>query len=94
MVPLSMKLFQHTFRYYSDSNIGSARSTVFKAHLLEADGRDARCALARCYLLDVELPRSLVIGEHLFKHKRSFLSKEILDIDDVDDPRNGLLLYK
>jgi hypothetical protein len=93
MLPLSLKLFQRTFRY-SDSNLGSTRSTTFKAQLLDADGRDAGSASARCYLLDVELPRHLVIGAHLFKHEWSFVAKEVLDIDDVDDIRNGLLLYK
>jgi hypothetical protein len=93
MLPLSVQLFLRTFRY-SDSNLGSTRSTCFKAQLLEADGQDVGSAHARCYVLNVELPRHLVIGAHLFKREWSYLAKEVLDIDDVDDIRNGLLLYK
>ncbi len=93
MLPLGVKMFQRTFRY-SDSNLCSIRSTAFKAQLLLADGRVARCATARCYVLDVELPRHLVIGAHVFKHEWAYLAKDVLDIDDVDDVRNGLLLYR
>ena len=86
-------LFRRTFRY-STSNLGSARSTKFKEALLKADGRNPTTERARCYLLDVELPRHLVIGAHLFKREWSDMAKMLLDIDSVDDARNGLLLYK
>ena len=67
---------------------------AIKEALLQSDGRTAGCARARCYLLDVELPRHLVVGAHLFKHEWSDLAKMLLGIDSVDDARNGLLLYK
>ena len=92
LLPLSKALFQRTFRY-SDSNLGSARSTDFKTNLLKADSRDADATRARCYALN-ELPRHLVVAAHVFKHEWSTLAKACLDIDDVDDIRNGLLLYR
>ena len=93
VLPLSEILFSRTFRYTS-SNLGSTRSTKFKEALLKADGRNPKSELARCYLLDAELPRHLVIGAHLFKHEWADLAKKLLDIDSVNDVRNGLLLYK
>ena len=93
VLPLSELLFRRTFRY-STSNLGSARSTKFKEALLTADGRNPTTERARCYLLNVELPRHLVIGAHLFKREWSDVAKTLLDIDSVDDARNGLLLYK
>ena len=35
-----------------------------------------------------------VIGAHLLKREWRDLSKELAGVDDVGDPRNGLLLYK
>jgi hypothetical protein len=93
VLPFSELLFRRTFRY-SASNLGSARSTKFKEALLTADGRNPTTERARCYLLDMELPRHLVIGAHLFKREWSDVAKMLLDIDSVDDARNGLLLYK
>ena len=61
--------------------------------MLKADSRDADATRARCYALN-ELPRHLVVAAHVFKHEWSTLAKACLDIDDVDDIRNGLLLYR
>lgn len=46
-----------------------------------------------CLLTNAKLPYSTVIGAHLFKHKWS-QQVHILEIDDINDLRNGLPLWK
>ena len=93
VLPLAACLFDRTFRY-SESRRHSERSSRFKHSLLAHDSHAATCATARCFLLGVELPRNVVVGAHLFKHEWADLAKQLLDIDSIDDARNGLLLYK
>ena len=93
VLPLAACLFDRTFRF-SESRRHSERSSNFKRSLLARDSHAATCASARCFLLGVELPRKVVIGAHLFKHEWADLAKPLLDIDSIDDARNGLLLYK
>jgi hypothetical protein len=55
----------------------------------------ARCGNNNCWCLltNAVLPRNTVIGGHLFKRKWKDRS-HIIGIDDVDDTRNGLPLWK
>ncbi|KAF0733512.1 hypothetical protein Ae201684P_005214 [Aphanomyces euteiches] len=48
----------------------------------------------RCMLTDQFFPESIVIASHLFRHGWKSYSKEAMDLDDIDDPKNGLLLFK
>ena len=86
VLPVAFKLFRSIVRY-SDSNKGSARSSEFKNSLIKMSGLVS--GKARCCVLDILLPRDVVIGAHIFKREWSWLSKDLLDIDDVDDSRNG-----
>jgi hypothetical protein len=45
-------------------------------------------------LLDTGLPKSIVIASHLFRRANEHIAKELMNIDDIDDKKNGLLLFK
>jgi hypothetical protein len=45
-------------------------------------------------LTGVKLPSRHVIGAHIFKFCWSAYAEQFLGIEDIDDPRNGLLLCK
>ncbi|TMW67273.1 hypothetical protein Poli38472_012389 [Pythium oligandrum] len=49
---------------------------------------------ARCMLLNVAFPKSLVIASHLFRRSNEYLSLVVMQISNIDDERNGLLLLK
>ena len=86
VLPVAVKVIKMTVRY-SDSNKGSARSSEFKDTLVKMSGIvDSKVC---CCVLDVLLPRNVVIGAHIFKREWSYFSKELLDIENVDDTRNG-----
>ncbi|KAG1713367.1 hypothetical protein DVH05_001154 [Phytophthora capsici] len=51
-------------------------------------------SLVRCMLLDVPLPKSLVLASHLFRRSNEYLSFRMMQISDIDDVKNGLLLFK
>jgi hypothetical protein len=48
----------------------------------------------RCMLLDTGLPSSVVIGSHLFRRSNEHIASKLMQITDIDDVRNGLLLFK
>jgi hypothetical protein len=48
----------------------------------------------RCMLTNDFFPASIVIASHLFRYGWKSYSKEAMDLDDIDDPKNGLLLFK
>ena len=47
-----------------------------------------------CMVTNWWFPAELVTAVHLFRHRRKDLAKDHFDIDDIDSPRNGLLLFK
>ncbi|TDH64761.1 hypothetical protein CCR75_008782 [Bremia lactucae] len=48
----------------------------------------------QCMLLDVAFPKSLVIASHLFRRSNEDLADRFLKISDIDDVKNGMLLFK
>ncbi len=47
-----------------------------------------------CQILGVDLPKSLVIGGHIFKHEWAGVQAEVLlGIENINSSRNGLLLF-
>jgi hypothetical protein len=40
------------------------------------------------------LPKKNIIASHLFRRENHLLAKQFVSLDDIDDPRNGLLLIK
>ena len=96
LIPLGVKLFLRTVRY-SDSRRKSMESSVLKNRLaalqLESENAPPHGSL-RCMLLDVLLPYAHVTGAHLLKREWADFSAELADVTDIEDVRNGLLLYK
>ena len=90
-LPLLGALFKRNVRY-SDSKRHSKVSSTLKKKL--ADLEPSPGGQLRCMLLNELLPYSSVIAAHLLKREWDYLSRELADVDDVDDVRNGLLLYK
>ncbi|KAL7996290.1 putative HNH nuclease [Plasmopara halstedii] len=72
----------------------SARSNHFKANLCATYDCNMGSGKLRCMLLDTALPSELVIAFHLFRRKNEFLSEKLMGISNIDDVRNGLLLFK
>ncbi|GMF16991.1 unnamed protein product [Phytophthora lilii] len=71
------------------------RDGTFKERLCEYYGCFRRKKTwVRCMLLDVAFPRSLVIASHLFRRSNEYLSLAMMQISDIDDAKNGLLLFK
>ncbi|KAG2422185.1 hypothetical protein HXX76_016224 [Chlamydomonas incerta] len=50
--------------------------------------------LLRCMLLDVQLPKTLVTACHLFKRCWKAEARVVVGLTDINDARNGLLLFK
>jgi hypothetical protein len=45
-------------------------------------------------VLNTQLPSEVVIASHLFRRKNAFIAGDFMGISDIDDPKNGLLLFK
>ena len=48
----------------------------------------------RCSLLNRYLPSEIVIASHLWPKKRGKYFNSIFGLDNINDARNGLLLFK
>ena len=88
---LTELLLHHTL--YDAPTSLSSRNRAFKSKLKNFYD----CYLGkqiRCMLLDTGFPPSLVIASHLFRRSNEFIAHELMQITDIDDVRNGLLLFK
>ncbi|OWZ10601.1 Crinkler (CRN) [Phytophthora megakarya] len=47
----------------------------------------------RCMLLDIDFPKALVVASHLFQRSKEYLAQVMMQMSDIDDMRNGLLLF-
>eukprot|EP00274_Cyanoptyche_gloeocystis_P008281 CAMPEP_0196653974 /NCGR_PEP_ID=MMETSP1086-20130531/3647_1 /TAXON_ID=77921 /ORGANISM="Cyanoptyche gloeocystis , Strain SAG4.97" /LENGTH=291 /DNA_ID=CAMNT_0041985453 /DNA_START=63 /DNA_END=938 /DNA_ORIENTATION=- len=85
--------------YNGDQSSTNARSSDFKKQLINLYSectqsgslKLVKCSITRCFL-----PKKCVIASHIFKRtwaKHSWQSV-LLGFNDIDDPRNGLLLFK
>ena len=91
-LPLLGALLRRNVRY-SDSKYQSREASELKKKLVGLEDRSTKAVL-RCMLLDLELSYSSVIASHLLKREWDYVSRELADVVDVEDVRNGLLLYK
>jgi hypothetical protein len=71
----------------------SSRAIHFKRDLC-AYYQCSRPEGIRCMLLNITFPASVVTASHLFRRSNEYLSLAIMQIADIDDVRNGLLLFK
>ena len=92
VLPLLSALLRRNVRY-SDSKHQSQGASELKNKLVQLEARSSK-AFLRCMLLDMKLSYSSVIASHLLKREWDYVSRELADVEDVEDIRNGLLLYK
>jgi hypothetical protein len=85
------EFFVDRYSYSAGKVTGVERSRSFKADLATFYGVDQ----GHCMLLDCDLGSAIVRGAHLFKHVwHKTRDLELLGLDDIDDPRNGLFLFR
>ncbi|KAF0686803.1 Aste57867_21400 [Aphanomyces stellatus] len=73
----------------------SSRNPHFKANLCDFYNCYRRkYKWIQCMLLGISFPASIVAGAHLFRRSNEYLSNCLMQISDIDDVRNGLLLFK
>lgn len=48
----------------------------------------------RYMALNQWFPSKLIVGSHLFRRKLDKMGEEYFNVSNVDDPKNGLLLFK
>jgi hypothetical protein len=48
----------------------------------------------RCMVLGIYFPQRLVIASHLFRRSNEYIAKNMVGIDNIDDERNGLLMFQ
>lgn len=90
-LPLLGALFQRNVRY-SDSKHASRDASMLKGKLALLEQHSS--SQLRCMLLNLTLPYASVVASHLLKREWDYMSRELANVDDVEDVRNGLLLYK
>ena len=72
----------------------SGRKVDFKINLKKYYDCEGPNGTVRCMLLDTNLPSQVVIASHLFRRSNYDIASPLLQIDDIDDIKNGLLLFK
>ncbi|KAJ3399940.1 hypothetical protein CcCBS67573_g05215 [Chytriomyces confervae] len=87
--------FIRRYRYTSDKITRVSRGDGFKRTLLQYYFNIQHPVDSiRCMLSGIELPVNHVIGGHLFKECWKDSCYDRLGFQKIDDPRNGLLLFK
>jgi hypothetical protein len=73
------------------------RKEDFKKNLKDAylcHGGKKQRGKTRCMLLDCYLPSAIVTAAHIFRRSNEHIAQDLLGIENVDDVKNGLLLFK
>jgi hypothetical protein len=47
-----------------------------------------------CMVLDLPFPKAVVNAVHLFRRSNEYLAFPMMQINDIDDPKNGMLMFK
>ncbi|KAI3659777.1 hypothetical protein MP638_000906 [Amoeboaphelidium occidentale] len=93
-----MAYLEDRFTYDGKSNSASERPDfkpiLARDYLLVPEQQYRETPSLLCQILDVKLPKFLVSAFHVFKRKWAADSYYLLDFDDVDSFRNGLLLFQ
>jgi hypothetical protein len=45
-------------------------------------------------VLDIPFPKSVVTAAHLFRRSNEYLASPLMQIQNIDDPKNGMLMFK
>lgn len=73
------------------------RKEDFKKNLKDAylcHGGKKNRGKTRCMLLNCYLPSAIVTAAHIFRRSNEYIAPMLLGIENIDDVKNGLLLFK
>jgi HNH endonuclease len=80
--------------FYSVVTVSSTHNEDFKKLLSEYYNCVRGEGAMRCMLLNIVLPSSVVIASHIFPIEEADFSETLLNFSDIDDMKNGLMLFK
>ena len=87
--------FMKKFYYTNDTRTKVSRGDNFKiALLIHYYGIQQKVSGIKCMISGVSFPSKVVIAGHLFKFCWADSCEARLDFIDIDNPRNGLLMFK
>jgi hypothetical protein len=73
----------------------SGRNQDFKHNLCQFYGCYRRKQRwIQCMVLDIPFPKAVVTAAHLFRRSNEYLAFPLMQIQDIDDPKNGMLMFK
>jgi hypothetical protein len=93
---LAAKLVQHTFLKALSTTHSSSQELekqLVKEYACDRGSNQNSESMLLCLAMDVGLPSSVVIASHIFRRDNDDL-KSLVQVDDIDDVRNGLLLFR
>jgi hypothetical protein len=81
--------------FLGESSTVTERDENFKKNLCKYyGGYDKTRKYIRCMVLDKFLPSKVVIASHLFRRSNEICANMFAVFDDIDDVRNGMLMFK
>ena len=87
--------FMRKFYYTSDKMTDAEKPSDFKMKLMNYYYGNTRAVTSIvCMFSKVDLPYQTIIGCHIFKSCLKEYCMDRLSFEDIDDERNGLLLFK
>ncbi|KAG2760382.1 hypothetical protein Pcac1_g27649 [Phytophthora cactorum] len=94
---IAATLFQHIFLNVPSTT--ASRTQKLKKQLVKKYKCDCGInqngdSMLLCMVMNVALPSSVVIASHIFRREHDHLKGHFVQIADIDDVRNGLLLFK
>ncbi|KAG1708294.1 hypothetical protein DVH05_024974 [Phytophthora capsici] len=90
-------LFQHIFLNVpstTPSRTQNLKKLLVKKYRCDCGKNKNGDATLLCMVLNVALPISVVMASHIFRREHDHLKGHFVQIADIDDVRNGLLLFK
>ncbi|KAG2789509.1 hypothetical protein Pcac1_g944 [Phytophthora cactorum] len=97
LADVAVTLFQHTFLNVPSTT--ASRTQKLKKQLVEKYNCDCGTnqdgdPMLLCMVMNIGLPSTVVIASHIFRREHDRLKSRFVQIADIDDVRNGLLLFK
>ncbi|ETO85918.1 hypothetical protein F444_00499 [Phytophthora nicotianae P1976] len=94
---IAATLFQHTFSNVPSTTASKTqklKKQLVKKYKCDCGRNKNDDAMLLCMVINVALPSTVVIASHIFRREHDDLKEHFVQIADIDDVRNGLLLFK
>ncbi|KAG2766561.1 hypothetical protein Pcac1_g22129 [Phytophthora cactorum] len=94
---IATTLFQHTFLNVPSttaSRTQKLKKQLVKEYECDCGRNQIGDSMLLCMVMNIGLPSSVVIASHIFRREHDRLKDYFVQIADIDDVRNGLLLFK